>query len=89
VQRGRSGERAEDFNLENIPAEVLYTTACVDVQKDRLVAEVLGNTRAGDILMLAHTTLWGFPGRPRDVEGARRIFAAQALRRSTPPTARA
>jgi phage terminase large subunit GpA-like protein len=35
-------ERAEDFSLENIPTEVLYATAGVDVHKDRLVAVILG-----------------------------------------------
>jgi hypothetical protein len=39
-------ERAEDFSLENIPTEVLYATAGVDVQKDRLVAVILGWSRA-------------------------------------------
>jgi hypothetical protein len=38
---------------------------------------VLGNTRAGDILMLAHTTLWGSP----DDQGMWKALDEYLLRR--------
>jgi hypothetical protein len=40
VDPGPLAERAEDFSLDRIPEEVLYTTAGVDVQKDRVVAVI-------------------------------------------------
>ena len=51
--------RAEPFGLSAIPAEVLSVTAGVDVQDDRLEASLVGWTRDGAALVLAHLVLWG------------------------------
>lgn len=51
--------RAEDFGLENIPAEVLLITAGCDVQDDRVEITFLGWTRDNGILVLHHVVVWG------------------------------
>jgi phage terminase large subunit GpA-like protein len=51
--------RAERFDLNNIPAEVLALTAGVDVQDDRLEISVCGWTRRHECLVLAHHVLFG------------------------------
>ena len=51
--------RAEPFGLSAIPAEVLQVTAGVDVQDDRLEVSLVGWTRDGAALVLAHLVLWG------------------------------
>ena len=53
--------RAEAFDLNNVPAEVLAITAGVDVQEDRLEVTFCGWTRANECLVLAHVVLWGSP----------------------------
>jgi phage terminase large subunit GpA-like protein len=53
--------RAEGFDLDRIPAEVLAITCGVDCQDDRLEASILGHARDGAVLVLAHTTIWGSP----------------------------
>lgn len=50
--------RAEPFGLEAIPAEVLFVTAGVDVQDDRLEITLLGWSR-DECLVLAHEVVWG------------------------------
>ena len=54
--------RAEKFGLDEIPPEVLWLTAGVDVQDDRLETTVLGWTRDGVILVLGHDVIIGSPG---------------------------
>ena len=51
--------RVEPFDLDNIPAEVLAVTIGCDVQDDRLEATVVGWTRTGEALVLAHFVIWG------------------------------
>lgn len=51
--------RAEPFDLNAIPAEVLAITAGVDCQDDRLEATVVGWTREGTALVLGHFVIWG------------------------------
>jgi phage terminase large subunit GpA-like protein len=53
--------RAEDFDLDNIPAEVLLLVAGVDVQQDRLEVTVAGFTKTNGVLILEHGVLWGNP----------------------------
>lgn len=53
--------RVESFDLDHIPGEVLALTAGIDTQDDRLEISILGHTRGGDVLVLAHQTLWGSP----------------------------
>lgn len=53
--------RAEPFDLDHIPPEVLALTAGVDVQGDRLEATVLGHGREGATFVLGHSVLWGAP----------------------------
>ena len=51
--------RAEAFNLDLVPEEVLSITVGVDVQHDRLEATFLGWTEGGTCLVLAHKVIWG------------------------------
>lgn len=53
--------RAEPFDLDAIPPEVLALTAGIDVQGDRLEATILGHGRDNATLVLAHHVLWGSP----------------------------
>ncbi|QGZ94882.1 phage terminase large subunit family protein [Terricaulis silvestris] len=61
LDEGELATRAESFSLESIPAEVLWITCGVDVQRDRLECSYLGHTRDGDILVLKHEEFWGSP----------------------------
>jgi phage terminase large subunit GpA-like protein len=51
--------RAEAFDLNNIPGEVLTLTVGVDTQDDRLEASVLGFTKDQECLVLGHIIIWG------------------------------
>jgi phage terminase large subunit GpA-like protein len=51
--------RAEPFDLQAIPHEVLFLTAGADVQDDRVELSIIGWTRDGVALVLAHFTIWG------------------------------
>jgi phage terminase large subunit GpA-like protein len=51
--------RAEAFDLNNIPPEVLFITVGADVQDDRIEASVCGWTRKGECLVLDHDIIWG------------------------------
>ena len=51
--------RAEAFDLNNIPAEVLIVTAGCDVQDDRVEISVVGWDRWSTAYVLAHITVWG------------------------------
>jgi phage terminase large subunit GpA-like protein len=50
--------RAEDFSLENIPEDILFLTAGVDVQDDRIEISILGWSRT-DTFVLDHQVLYG------------------------------
>lgn len=54
-------ERAEAFDLDAIPAEVLAITCGVDVQDDRLEVTLVGWSRT-EAFVLAHMVIWGTPG---------------------------
>ncbi|GGE04828.1 Phage terminase, large subunit GpA [Gemmobacter megaterium] len=56
--------RAESFNLDLIPAEVLVLTVGCDVQHDRLELTYCGWTESGCALILGHRVIWG----PYDAE---------------------
>jgi len=66
-QAGGSGEideatlaaRAEPFDLNTIPAEVLAITVGADVQDDRCEAALCGWTRTSECLVLGHFIVWG------------------------------
>jgi phage terminase large subunit GpA-like protein len=53
--------RGEPFSLDQIPEEVLYLTAGVDVQDDRLECTIIGWSRENVAFVLAHHVLWGSP----------------------------
>jgi phage terminase large subunit GpA-like protein len=53
--------RVEPFGLDRIPPEVLAITAGVDSQDDRLECSLVGHTRDGTVLILAHQVIWGSP----------------------------
>jgi phage terminase large subunit GpA-like protein len=59
LQEDRLQSRAEEYSLENIPAEVLCCTLGADLQDDRVEASVLGWTRSGECLILGHFIVWG------------------------------
>ena len=58
--------RAEPFDLESIPAEVLAITIGCDLADDRIEASVVGHTKSGDALVLDHAVLYGSPSDQRD-----------------------
>ena len=51
--------RAESFDLNSIPPEVLILTAGADVQDDRVEVSVVGWTRENVALVLGHFVIWG------------------------------
>jgi phage terminase large subunit GpA-like protein len=53
--------RAEAFSLDAIPKEVLLITCGCDLQDDRAEVSVVGWTRKGEALVLAHVVVWGTP----------------------------
>ena len=61
LEEGDLASRAEAFDLEHIPAEVLAITIGADCQDDRLEVTVIGWTRDGTPLVLDHRQLWGRP----------------------------
>jgi phage terminase large subunit GpA-like protein len=53
--------RAEPFGLDAIPPEVIAVTAGVDIQDDRAEVSLIGWTKTGEMLVLAHLIVWGSP----------------------------
>jgi phage terminase large subunit GpA-like protein len=51
--------RAEPFDLNSIPPEVLILTAGADVQDDRVEVSIVGWTRESVALVLGHFVVWG------------------------------
>ncbi|WP_025036207.1 phage terminase large subunit family protein [Bradyrhizobium sp. DOA9] len=51
--------RAEPFSVNAAPPEVLCITVGADVQDDRIEASIVGWTREGTALVLAHCVIWG------------------------------
>jgi phage terminase large subunit GpA-like protein len=51
--------RAEPIDLDRMPAEVLWLTAGVDCQDDRLEVAILGHQRDGEAAVLGYRVLWG------------------------------
>jgi phage terminase large subunit GpA-like protein len=52
-------KRAEPWDLETIPSDVLIITVGADVQDDRVEATVCGWNRIGECLVLGHFVIWG------------------------------
>lgn len=61
LEEGELAARAEDWGLDAIPPEVLFVTAGVDVQDDRLETTLVGWTRDAS-LILGHVVIYGSPG---------------------------
>jgi phage terminase large subunit GpA-like protein len=59
IDESALASRVEPFDLDSIPAEVLVVTIGADVQDDRIEATVVGWTRTGEALVLAHFVIWG------------------------------
>jgi phage terminase large subunit GpA-like protein len=51
--------RAEPWDINSIPVEVLVLTTGTDVQDDRLETSILGWTKSSECLVLAHIVIWG------------------------------
>lgn len=51
--------RAEPFDMDEVPAEVLALTVGCDVQHDRLELTYIGWTETGSMLILGHRVIWG------------------------------
>lgn len=51
--------RAEPISLDRMPAEVLWLTAGIDCQDDRLEVAILGHQRDGEAAVLGYRVLWG------------------------------
>ena len=58
--------RAEAFDLDDIPPEVLAITVGCDLADDRIEASIVGHTKSGDALVLDHRILYGSPADQRD-----------------------
>jgi phage terminase large subunit GpA-like protein len=56
-------ERAEPYKLRTIPRGVLVLTAGVDVQKDRVEAQIIGHGRYEHTTVIDHTVIYGDPTR--------------------------
>jgi phage terminase large subunit GpA-like protein len=54
-------DRVEGFDLDHIPAEVLFITAGVDLSQDNVQTSILGHARDGTVFVLGHITTWGSP----------------------------
>lgn len=52
-------QRREAFSLDNLPESVLWLTAGVDCQDDRLEAVICGYDADGGIYVLDHRVFWG------------------------------
>ena len=59
IDEGSLAARAEAFDLNHIPAEVLTICVGCDTQDDRLEASVLGFTKEHECLVLGHIIIWG------------------------------
>lgn len=59
IDDGALSSRAEAFDLNAVPEEVLFITVGVDVQDDRLEVTTCGWTRIGECLVLGHEIIWG------------------------------
>jgi phage terminase large subunit GpA-like protein len=59
LEEGKLQARAEAFDLDHIPKEVLVATIGADVQEYRIEASVLGWTKMGECLILGHFVIWG------------------------------
>lgn len=59
IDDGALASRAEPFGLDNIPREVLWLTAGVDVADDRLECTVAGWSRNATCYLLGHVVIWG------------------------------
>ena len=59
VSMGALQARAEPFDLNAIPVEVLIITAGCDVQDDRVEITIAGWTKESECLILGHIVVWG------------------------------
>jgi phage terminase large subunit GpA-like protein len=59
VDEGTLAARAEPFDLDHLPREVLLLCAGTDVQDDRSETLICGWTRDGTCLVLSHNVIWG------------------------------
>ena len=59
LEDGKLQARAEPFDLDHIPREVLCLTVGADTQDDRIEASVLGWTKTRECLILGHFVIWG------------------------------
>lgn len=59
ADEGALAARAEPFDLERVPPDVLALTAGVDVQEERLECAIIGHTSNGAALVLDHRAIWG------------------------------
>jgi phage terminase large subunit GpA-like protein len=61
IDESALASRAEPFDLQNIPPEVLIITAGADLQDDRIECSIVGWTRQQEALVLGHVVIWGPP----------------------------
>lgn len=52
-------ERCENYNHEALPSDILFLTAGVDVQKDRLEAQVIGYADEYECWVVEYKIFWG------------------------------
>lgn len=56
--------RAEDYDIDDLPDEVIYLTASCDVQKDRLECMIMGWGDGCDGWVLDYQVIYGLPQEP-------------------------
>jgi phage terminase large subunit GpA-like protein len=61
IDEDELAKRAEGFDLDHIPAEVLAITVGADVQDDRIEATIVGHGRDNAAFVLAHQSIYGSP----------------------------
>ena len=61
IQADHLLERCENYNHEAIPSDILFLTAGVDTQKDRLEVQVLGIGEDFETWVVEYRIIWGNP----------------------------
>jgi phage terminase large subunit GpA-like protein len=61
VEEADLARRAEGFDIDHIPPEVLAVTVGGDCQDDRIELSLIGHARDGSAFVLSHSVVWGSP----------------------------
>jgi phage terminase large subunit GpA-like protein len=61
IDEGALAARAERFDTDHVPAEVLAITVGADMADDRAELSIVGHARDGTAYVLTHQNIWGSP----------------------------